>query len=82
MSQHGNARVWKGQEYELIAAFFCLLFHFYVLFLTLLLWELVEIVLYNDVKMCKTESGKSRILCYKPVFFLGSGSKITARFPP
>lgn len=20
MSQHGNARVWKGQEYELIAA--------------------------------------------------------------
>lgn len=78
MPQHGNARVWKGQEYELIAASF-LLFHFNVLFLTLLLWEPV---LYNDVKMCRTESGRSRIICYTPVFFLGSGSKTTARFPP
>lgn len=48
-----------------------------------LLWELVEIVLYNDEKRCRTESGKSKVLCYTYLFFfLGPDSKKAARFPP
>lgn len=46
-----------------------------------LLWELAEIVLYNDEVLDREWQEQSTSL-YNFFFFVGSGSKKTARFPP